>query len=230
MHIEAPKRPIYLYPGEVGELDDLNDSLAARHAEFCEAQARRIAEEKANGVPNNEHVIEPFVRAPHLEGVRVQCEVLREDRRRTLSGKEGAALARLRVALHAQDHEAIADSTNALFAARRAFVAEAVARIEIEHAPFAVDVKQPAALDGLERNGLLIAVFEVAAAFQELGPGKVLRSGSSAASTSGASSVPSAPSTGALDAVVSAAPSATRVSLGTSLALAGRPTSAPGGT
>ncbi len=223
---EAQRAPMLIYPGEVGELVDLNDFLCERHEEIRAARARLADEAATNGTPFEDPPIAPYVREVKCEGIEVQFVILEERRRRALAVAEGKAWTKVKAARDADvDIETIAAATDALFDAYGARVRESVVQVRAGEV-----VVEPALLtDVLERNGLLQVVAQAAAAFQELSPGKVRRSGSQAASTSGASSARSALSFAEQYAAATAARSRA-ASPPSSPALDGQPMSAPGGT
>lgn len=251
--------PILIYPGEVGDMVELNDFLEERREDARQARQRDIDERLANKAPlDGLEPLEPYKRQRALNGVRVQFVVLEERQRRALAAKEGRALQALsrafsmddvraelaaadikegtalhdllRRALSNDDFDAKAKATDALFDARGELIAASAVAIEVRGK--ALDVSPQGiqrTLSILERSSLLTEVARAAALFQELGAGKASRSGSHAASTLGASNASSAPSTGALLAVVTAAHSSTDARP-SSPARDGQPTPAPGGT
>lgn len=222
--------PILLYPGETSDLVLIDDVLRKMHEESAAARLRDIETAAANGAPDAGDgplkPLPPYVSSPLLRTVRARFVVLREPVRRKLAAREGAAWARLKAA--GDDVEAQAAATDLLFLACRDLIAEAVVALVVGER--CLSPKDAEDLDVLERNKLVLAVANAAAAFQELGPGKVSRSGLSLGSTSGASIASPAPSIDAhsLDATV--APAMSRASPPTSQALGSRPTPVLGGT
>lgn len=170
---------VKLNPAKVSAAIAARDSAALR-----DAASELVAATAALLVP-----LDARAPDPRLEGVRAQCVVLSERRLRILQRNEMLA----QVAREgAQGLEALGLAVDRIYEARRAYVAEAVARVELTDRAFdAVDGQLAAhALDVLERNRLILPLYDVASAFQELPPGKGSRSGSSAESTSSASSAP----------------------------------------
>lgn len=251
--------PILIYPGEVGDLVELNDFLEERHEETRQARQRDIDERTANGTPmDGLEPLEPFRRQRAFNGVKVQFVVLEERERRALAAREGRALQALsrafsmddvraelaaadikegtplhdllRRALSNDDFDAKVKATDALFDVRGDLIAASARAIEVRGKT--LDVSPTGirrTLSILERSSMLTEVARAAALFQELGAGKASRSGSHVASTSGASNASSAQSTGALGAAVMAELSRME-GLQSSPAPDGQPTPAPGGT
>lgn len=222
--------PVLLYPGETSDLVDVDAVLRARHEERAAAVLREIERRKASGAPldDGDGPIEPlgdYESHYKLEGVKARFVVLSEKRRRMLSARELAAWARMKDAK--QDPEALAEATEALFDVRRAYVAEAVAEVRVGPVKAALDER---GLDILERNHLITPLFSAAAAYQDLSPGKVSRSGSSLGSTSGASTVASAPSTDVVPVAVMVGQSTSMAAPPSSPAPATQQTLAHGGT
>lgn len=170
----------------------------------------------------------PFRGDPLLAGVCVRFRVLEERRRRALAAAEAKALTALARAFQADDPVASAAATDAVFDARGALLTESLVEAHVGEQ----QVAGPSGVDlaVLERNSLLTPIAQAASAFQELGPKKVRRSGSSLGSTLGASSAPSVPSSDDVRGGVMGAPSVATGGQPSSPAPDGPPPPVPGGT
>lgn len=165
---------LLLYPGHVGELEPVQERLRCLHMEEATRRRREIERREAGEVPLDDGAgplspLGPYVENHRLDDVRARFVIVDAITLRKLAAREASAFAAVKRVGEGATHDEQNAAVELVFDARREYVRAAVRVVVIGDKQIGGDAGLSGSdLDVLDRNHLLIPLWEAASSFQEV--------------------------------------------------------------